>query len=1132
MPMIRLKSHLSVIATLFLSNVCFAQLSDSFDDGDFTNNPVWTGITENFIVNDSQQLQLNDDEASTSYLLTSFAEESLDNKEWQFWIKQSFSGSGNNNSRFYLAFSGTDLTYDGDGADGQGYFIQFGEAGSADAIRLFRNDDAVSAPFLIASGPDAQVASSFEIRVKVTRDDSGNWEILADESGGEAFEPIASGSDATYTSTSNLGVACKYTSSNATKFYFDDIYFGAEIVDLEPPIALNVLTLSGNSIDIFFNENMDQTSAENTSNYTIAGITVSNAELDGGYNGLVHLETSALTEGQNYTLEISGVQDLAGNEVTESDWPILWDPPATPQAGNIRITEILADPTPVIGLPDFEFVEILNMTSETFDLGELEFTNSGNPVAFPTYLMAGGEYVIVCHEDNIDAFTPFGNVVGLPTFSALSNEADDIGIYGPGQGFFIDAVSYEDSWHTESNDGGVTLELTNPELNCASAINWQSSANAAGGTPGEQNSLWNPMPDTTAPILINASFASPNQIVLNYDEALDGVLSEDDFNLSPSIDIILVSEGESAGQIVIDLAADVEFNTLYTLTVTSVSDCNGNAAPSTDVELFLFDQPDEGMLVITEIMADPDEGVPSPNAEFVEVYNRGSFAVDLGSTTLNGVELPSYGLQPGEYVVLLDEQDLGALLLLPNKAGVAGFPSLTNGGMELELAIDATILDRVTYDDAWYNDSSKDDGGWSLERIDLEIDCNDRWNWAVCQSLIGATAGAENSVAGLEPAVPDPEALHAYHVSEGIYQIAFGVAINTPNLDQISLIETSTGNETGHPIIAVIIASELSNRLEIWCDPLPANSQYSFELTGIETCYGGLADSRICVHALGEIEEQQLTLNEVLFNPYSGGQDYLEIYNAGSGSADMSQWSVAFSENGILEDLAVVAQEGLLLCNENYLCLTRDAEVQTTLYPQGDSRFIYDMNDLPSLPNDGGTIELLFNEEVHDSFDYSEDIHSDIVDDTDGISLEKIHPLMDSNSPSSWHSAAASFDYGTPGTQNSQFTPLNQVDGEVSLETQIFSPDNDGYQDFCLVHYAFDDPGLIGSLTVFDAAGRTIKRAVSNELLAATGSMQWDGSAEDNSKAPVGSYVLYFEAFTTDGEVFSEKLVAVLAAGF
>ena len=538
------------------------------------------------------------------------------------------------------------------------------------------------------------------------------------------------------------------------------------------------------------------------------------------------------------------------------------------------------------------------------------------------------------------------------------------------------------------------------------------------------------------------------------------------------------------------------------------------------------------MLIITEIMADPDEGVPSPNAEFVEIYNRGSFAVDLGSCNLNGVELPSYGLQPGEYVVLLDEEDLGALLLLQNKAGVEDFPSLTNGGMELVLAIDVTVLDQVTYDDAWYNDSSKDDGGWSLERIDLTIDCNDRWNWTACQNLVGATAGSENSVIGLEPIVPQPEAKHAYFISEGVYQIEFPVSINVPELDQISLVETSSGNQTGHTIVAVIIASELSNRLEIWCDPLPPNSQYSFEFTGIETCYGGVADSRICVHAMGEVDAQHLVINEVLFNPFTGGQDYLEIYNAGVGSADLSSWSVAFSENGILEDLAVVAQEGLILCNENFICLTRDAEVQPTLYPQGDSRFIYDMDELPSLPNGGGTIDLLFNEEVHDSFTFSEDLHSDIVDDTDGISLEKIHPLMESNNGASWHSAAASFGYGTPGVQNSQFTPLNQVEGEVSLDSQIFSPDNDGYQDFCLVHYAFDDPGLIGSLTVFDSAGRTIKRVVSNELLASTGSMQWDGSAEDNSKAPVGSYVLYFEAFTTDGEVFSEKLVAVLAAGF
>ena len=45
-----------------MSQICFAQLSDSFTDGDFTSNPSWIGDTDQFIVDD-QVLRLNADEA-------------------------------------------------------------------------------------------------------------------------------------------------------------------------------------------------------------------------------------------------------------------------------------------------------------------------------------------------------------------------------------------------------------------------------------------------------------------------------------------------------------------------------------------------------------------------------------------------------------------------------------------------------------------------------------------------------------------------------------------------------------------------------------------------------------------------------------------------------------------------------------------------------------------------------------------------------------------------------------------------------------------------------------------------------------------------------------------------------------
>ena len=69
----------------------WAQVSDDFSDGDFTNNPTWSGMNDKYLVNNNLQLQLNAEEAGTAYLslpITEFQE-----MEWRFWIRENFAPS-------------------------------------------------------------------------------------------------------------------------------------------------------------------------------------------------------------------------------------------------------------------------------------------------------------------------------------------------------------------------------------------------------------------------------------------------------------------------------------------------------------------------------------------------------------------------------------------------------------------------------------------------------------------------------------------------------------------------------------------------------------------------------------------------------------------------------------------------------------------------------------------------------------------------------------------------------------------------------------------------------------------------------------------------------------------------------
>ena len=157
-----------------------AQLADNFTDGDFTNNPSWTGSPAQFIVNTSQQAQLNNSVSGTSYLSTAHGLSNLSNHEWQFWVKQSFASSSSNFGKVFLSVDNADLS-----SAQNGYYLLFGEANAVDALRLFKLENGISTQ--LCAGVDGQISASFVTRIKVILSALGTWSLFADLSGASSF---------------------------------------------------------------------------------------------------------------------------------------------------------------------------------------------------------------------------------------------------------------------------------------------------------------------------------------------------------------------------------------------------------------------------------------------------------------------------------------------------------------------------------------------------------------------------------------------------------------------------------------------------------------------------------------------------------------------------------------------------------------------------------------------------------------------------------------------------------------------------------------------------------------------------------------------------------------------------------
>jgi len=84
--------------------------------------------------------------------------------------------------------------------------------------------------------------------------------------------------------------------------------------DSEPPLINGASAEDASHVIVNFNESLDLLEAATAGNYTIAGLSVSTAELLSDDRS-VRLTTSAMTSGSSYTLTVNNIQDLAFNTI-------------------------------------------------------------------------------------------------------------------------------------------------------------------------------------------------------------------------------------------------------------------------------------------------------------------------------------------------------------------------------------------------------------------------------------------------------------------------------------------------------------------------------------------------------------------------------------------------------------------------------------------------------------------------------------------------------------------------------------------------------------------------------------------------------------------------------------------------
>ncbi len=278
------------------------------------------------------------------------------------------------------------------------------------------------------------------------------------------------------------------------------------------------------------------------------------------------------------------------------------------------------------------------------------------------------------------------------------------------------------------------------------------------------------------------------------------------------------------------------------------------------------------------------------------------------------------------------------------------------------------------------------------------------------------------------------------------------------------------------------------------------------------------------------INSGNVLINEVLFNPVPGGDDFVELYNNSDKRIPLKKLYLASRDNNLeLTQIYPLSNSKSIFEPKSYLALTKDTNDVFPWFTIECPECFLQMDKFPSFNNDKDYVVLLNSGmEVIDEFYYNEKMHVPLLYDREGISLERVSFSEETNDKNNWHSAATEAGYGTPGYKNSQFGNKDLEKVSVTFEPESFSPNNDGYNDIYTISFALDKPGYLANIWIFDSSGRLITQICKNNILGTSDKIKWNGEDETGQRQKLGAYIVLVELFNTEGYVKQFKDGVVL----
>jgi hypothetical protein len=758
-----------ILLIMFLPYLASGQIVDDFESGNLINwiqstEGRWKADTTESISGNFSLHHVFDNPSSGSDciglpLINIHPAEGM--TKWTFLLRHGYDPSASNNWVVYLMTDADPISFAG-GELPSGYAIGVNLTGYDDTLRLWKIKKGSLS--IVATCPvnwQNNIGTLNVSKIIVERTSTGSWSVSIYDHNNN-LKGTGSGTDNELFNPSWLILNYRYTSTRDRLLWFDNLKIeGVFYEDKLPPEIISYNVSGNNSLEINLSEEPSD-EIMLLSNYSInnSGELPVRIEKESATSYLIVFQNQFNNKIHN-TLVINILCDKSGN--CKENASVLFTP-VWADPGDIIISEIMADPVPVVSLPGKEYLEIYNRTEFSFNLKDWRLSTESQNTTFPSVNFDPGSFIILCSVTDTLTFSEYGKAIGLKSFPALTDEGRIIYL-SDNHGNMIHGLEYSSEWYRNDlkKGGGWSLEMIDTDFPFFTEGNWEASSSRKGGTPGLINSVSRSNPD---PLFHGIKNVFPeDSLTINIQ------FSETVFTLFENIEKITIGEDPVSSikasdplmrQFSIKPVKPLTKGKVYSLNIPDdVTDFAGNSITRYTFKFGLPEAVKKGDIVFNELLFNPYTDDP----DYVELYNCSDKVLDASKLYLASIDSETGDtseikqvtadgrcIVPGAfYTVTTDREKVISRYISSDPENIfntAGLPSMPDDkGHLLLLNRELDLIDEVIYSDDMHFSLLAEDEGVSLEKIRPEISSDESSNWHSASESSGwGTPGTQNSV--------------------------------------------------------------------------------------------------------------------------------------------------------------------------------------------------------------------------------------------------------------------------------------------------------------------------------------------------------------------------------------------------